>query len=203
MKELHFSKIYFKKEIVDDFASGLRVEISEIPCINITEEEYSLRISTRFEEEGIIHRNYAIEHHLEPSKHSFPHLQFKFHTESIGQFRIRIDVSDMDEYKQVILGFIYQIKNILNELEKYKKGITEELLVLDLVDDLKSNSDFLLKKINEGIIKYSTEFDKGITREKIASLDKHPLLPLFVGKENIELIKESNCLSALYHTTKP
>ncbi len=62
---------------------------------------------------------------------------------------------------------------------------------MELVEELKSNSDFLLKKINEGILKYSAEFDKGITREKIASLDKHPLLPLFVGKENTELIKES------------
>jgi hypothetical protein len=189
MKELHFSKTYFKKEIFDDSKSGVRIVVREIPCIDIAEEEYSLRVSTRFEDEGTIHRDYAIEHHVDNPKHPFPHLQFKFHTESVGQFRIRIDVSDIEEYKQVILGFIYQIKNVLSEMEKYKKGITDEILVLELVNELKSNSEFLLKKINEGLLKYSAEFDKGVTREKVAGLNKHPLLPLFVGKENVEKIK--------------
>lgn len=83
MKELHFSKTYFKKEIFDDSKSGVRIVVREIPCIDIAEEEYSLRVSTRFEDEGTIHRDYAIEHHVDNPKHPFPHLQFKFHTESV------------------------------------------------------------------------------------------------------------------------
>ena len=79
MKELHFSKKYFKKEILDDPYSKIRVVIKEIPCLEISEEEYSLRVSTKFEDsEGYdkpttVHRDMAIEHHLPPSKHSFPH----------------------------------------------------------------------------------------------------------------------------------
>ncbi len=102
MKELHFSPIYFKKEIVDDFASRVRVVVKEIPCIDIKEEEYSLRINTRFEDEGTVHRDYAIEHHLEPSTHSFPHLQFKFHTESIGQFRIIVKCINNGTFKYAL-----------------------------------------------------------------------------------------------------
>ncbi len=191
MKELHFSKKYFKKEILDDPDAGIRVVIKEKPCIEIPEEEYSLRILTRYEDSETVHRNWAIEHHLPPAKHSFPHLQFKFHTEEIGQFRIRIDVANQDEYKKAILGFIYQIKNILNELERFRKGVTNEILVLELVNKLKPESYFLNQKIQEGIKKYTLEFDKGINRGKIKNLGNHHLLLAFVGEENAKLIKDS------------
>ncbi len=92
MKEFHFSKIYFHTLVYDD--SGVRVVVDEKPSINLSEEEYSLRITTRFEDVQTVHRNYAIEHHLPPSAHAFPHLQFRFHTEEIGQFRLRIDVKN-------------------------------------------------------------------------------------------------------------
>lgn len=96
MKELHFSKTYFNKLILDDSESGLRIVINEKPSIEISEEEYSLRISTRYIDSKTINRDYAIEHHLPPSKHSFPHLQFRFHTEEIGQFRLRINIKDSE-----------------------------------------------------------------------------------------------------------
>ncbi|MAG08485.1 hypothetical protein CMO89_03360 [Candidatus Woesearchaeota archaeon] len=90
MKELHFSKKYFKREIFDDPESKVRVLIKEKPCFEISEEEYSLRVSTRYENPETVHREWAVEHHLPPAKHSFPHLQFKFHTEGVGQFRLKM-----------------------------------------------------------------------------------------------------------------
>ncbi len=192
MKELHFSKTYFKKEILDDPYSKIRIVINEKPCLEISEEEYSLRISTRYEDLDTVHRNYAIEHHLHPSKHSFPHLQFKFHTDGVGQFRIRIDIANQEEYKRAILGFIYQIKNILNDLEKFRKGVTDEILVLDLVNQLENESKFLVQKINEGINTYSAEFDEGVTQNKIKNLYKNHLLLAFIGKKNMKLMIDSN-----------
>lgn len=150
-----------------------------------------MRISTRHESPEVIHRNWAIEHHLPPTKHCFPHLQFKFHTEEIGQFRIRIDIADQDEYRKVILGFIYQIKQILNNLETFKKGITEEILVLELVNQLEPESGFLFEKIKQGVQTYSLELDKGITGSKLNKLNDHPLLRAFLGKENMRLIQSS------------
>lgn len=183
MKELHFSKKYFNKLVFDE--DNIRVVVKEIPSIDILEEEYSLRVSTRFEDVSTIHRDYAIEHHP-VSKHPFPHLQFKFNTEEIGQFRIRIDVMDSNEYKKAILGFIYKIKGVLEHLEKFKEGITSQILVLDLVNDLKNEGKFLGQKINEGIKKYYLEFDH---KERIDKLKKNPLLIDFLGKENIKLIE--------------
>jgi len=97
MKELHFSKKYFNKLIFDK--DDVRIVVKEIPSISIDEEEYSLRVSTRFEDVKTVHRDYAIEHHVD-SKHNFPHLQFKFHTEEIGQFRLRVDVKNLEEYQK-------------------------------------------------------------------------------------------------------
>lgn len=190
MKELHFSKKYFKKEILDDPESKIRVVIQEKPSIEISEEEYSLRITTRYEDPKTIHRNWAIEHHMPPAKHSFPHIQFKFHTEGIGQFRLRIDIADQEEYSKVILGFIYQIKNILTDLERFREGVTKEMLVLELVNKLEPERDFLMQKVNESMKNYKLEFDSGVTQEKIKKLENNPLLTLFMGEENMELIKK-------------
>lgn len=191
MKDFHFSKRYFKKEILDDPISKIRVDIREKSSIEISEEEYSLRISTRYEDPKTIHRNWAIEHHPHPAKHSYPHLQFKFHTEEIGQFRIRIDISNQEEYRKAILGFIYQIKIILNDMERLREGITNEILVLDLVNELKSESEFLTQKMQDGIQKYALEFDEKISRNRVKNLHEHPLLVAFIGKDNAELIKDS------------
>jgi len=170
------SKKYFNKLIFDK--DNIRVVVKEIPSISISEEEYSLRVSTRFE---AVYRDYAIEHHS--GKHSFPHLQFKFHTEEIGQFRVRIDIKDTSEYKKAILGFIYKIKDVLGDLEKFRKGITSEILVLDLVNGLKSDGDFLSMKMKEGIEKYSLELD----RAKLGKLKENPLLVGFLGRENLRI----------------
>jgi len=191
MKELHFSKKYFQKQVFEDIEAKVRVEVSETPSLNITEEEYSLRVTTRYEDPDAIHRNYAIEHHMPPSRHNFPHLQFKFHTEEIGQFRIRIDIEDSDDYKRAILGFIYKIKNVLEDLERLRKGITNEVLVLQLVNQLEKEGDFLSKKISDGIKKYSLEFnEKRGTKDKLSKLSKNPLLLDFLGKENMQMLSK-------------
>lgn len=192
MKEFHFSKTYFNKLILDDPKTKIRVVVDETPSLDISEEEYSLRVTTRHEEGKFIHRDYAIEHSLSPSKHDFPHIQFKFHTEEIGQFRIRIDFENQEEYKLGVLGFIYKIKEILRYLEKFREGITEEILILEMVDKLKEESLFLSEKIQEGIKKYSIEFDKKRKiRDKLERLEENQLLLKFMGLENIKLIEDS------------
>jgi len=189
MKEFHFTKTYFNKTIFEDTKASIRIVVDERPSINLSEEEYSLRISTRFNDAKTIHRNYAIEHHMPPIKHSFPHLQFKFHTEEIGQFRVRIDLEDDEAYKRAVLGFIYKIKEVLNDMERFRKGLTEEILVLRLVNLLKDEGDFLSQKIREGINKYNIEFDEKGSREKIEKLKKNLLLLNFIGNENIERVE--------------
>jgi hypothetical protein len=136
MKEFHFSKKYFHKLIYDDIKSNIRVVINETPSLDVLEEDYSLRIETHHFEEKIVHRKYAIEHHSKQENHFYPHLQFKFYTEEIGSFWIRLDFVDEEEYKKAILGFIFKIKNVLEQMEKIKKGICEEMVVLELVNEL-------------------------------------------------------------------
>ena len=184
MKEFHFIKTYFNKPIYDK--SGVRVVIDERPSLNILEEEYSFRITTRFENPKTVHRDYAIEHHMPPAKHSYPHLQFKFHTEEIGQFRLRIDIADEMEYRKAVLGFIFKTKSILEELEKYSKGITNDIMVVSLVNQLKSDGDFLSRKIADGIKAYSIEFDrKRLKAGSFGKLKENKLLLDFIGPGNI------------------
>jgi hypothetical protein len=113
-------------------------------------------------------------------------------TEEIGQFRIRIDVKDSEEYKKSILGFIYKIKNVLGSLEQFREGITKEILVLDLVNKLDDEGRFLTQKIQEGINKYALEFDEeNRLKSRLGKLGKNPLLLDFMGVNNIKLIEES------------
>ena len=187
MKKLHFSDTYFHKKRYIDPDSDIRVLIKETKSMSIEKEPYSLRIKTIYESGK---KDYTIEHHLPPSKHSFPHLQFKFHTDEIGQFRIRIIIKDNKEYEKAILGFIYKIKDVMKDLEKYKKGITKEIMVLELVNKLRKKGDFLDKKMFEGITEYSLEFNKKQhSKEKIKKLKANPLLNQFIGKKNIKLIE--------------
>lgn len=194
MKEFHFSKTYFNKLRYEDVKSHIRIIVKEIPSLEISEEDYSLRIETHHIDENPVHRNYAIEHHSNSDKHSFPHLQFKFHTEEIGTFWLRLDFANQNEYKKAILGFIYKIKNILSDLEKIKKGICKEILVLDLVNKLSKEGKFLSDKISESILKYKVEFQNyGYARDKVKRLNKNQLLIDFLGKENIsKVIKNYN-----------
>ena len=191
MKEFHFSKTYFNKTIFNDEASNIRVVVKETPSLEISKEDYSLRIETRHEDEKIIHRNYAIEHHLSQQKYAFPHIQFKFHTEEIGSFRIRLDFENSEEYKRAILGFIYRINIILMDLEKYRKGITEEILVVNLVNNLYKEGDFLAIKISESFSKYAIEFDKTKdVKNRVDKLKKNILLLDFLGKQNVSNLVE-------------
>lgn len=192
MKDFHFSKIYFNKLIFDDQKTKIRVVVDETPSLDITQEEYSLRVTTRHEEDRIIHRDYAIEHSLPPSKHAFPHVQFKFHTEEIGQFRVRVDFENQEQYKKGVLGFIYKIKDILTYLEKFREGIVNEILVIELVNNLGKEAEFLTNKINEGIKKYSIIFDgEEKIEDKLKKLEQNQLLLEFIGLDNIKLIEDS------------
>ncbi|MEK6943714.1 MAG: hypothetical protein AABX00_06645 [Nanoarchaeota archaeon] len=192
MKEFYFSKKYFNKLTYDDVESNIRIIIKEIPSLDVSEEDYSLRVETHHEEEKLVHRQYAIEHHSKQDKHNYPHLQFKFHTEEIGTFWLRLEFNTREDYKKAILGFIYKIKNILEDLERFKPGICDDILVLDLVNNLSSEGKFLTKKISESIAKYRLEFQNdGINREKVNNLNKNHLLIDFLGKDNVAKVFES------------
>ncbi len=192
MKKFHFTPTYFHKLILDDSSSKIRISIKELPSIEVSEEDYSLRIETRHEAAKVIHREYAIEHHSKQKKHNCPHLQFKFHTEEIGAFWIQLDFEDSDEYERAIKGFIYKVKGVLRDLERLKPGIVEELMVLNEVDKLKDDGDFLIQKIRESLDNSQIEFkDYGNTKEECRSLGKNPLLLEFLGKDNVQKIVKS------------
>ena len=192
MKKFQFSNKYFNRLIYDDPDLNIRVVIKETPSLDISEEDYSLRVETHHEEGDVIHRKYAIEHHSKQDKHNYPHLQFKFHTEEIGTFWLRLEFANQEEYKKAILGFIYKIKDVLNDLERFKPGICKDILVLDLVNNLSEEGIFLSKKISESINKHFLEFKNyGYTRDKINNLHNNPLLINFLGKENITKIAET------------
>jgi len=78
---------------------------------------------------------------------------------------------------------------VLEELEKYRKGITREILVLELVNKLKKEGEFLTRKVSENLDKYMVEFEEPpkIGR-RISKLEKNPLLISFLGKPNIRKI---------------
>ncbi|MBN1544318.1 hypothetical protein JW898_02545 [Candidatus Woesearchaeota archaeon] len=189
MEWVKYSNKYFHQTTYDDSKSGIRVEVAEGGNINIIEEGFSLRVKTRSERDVPKHRNYAIEHHPD-QPHDFPHIQFKFITEEIGTIRIRIDLADSEEYDRAVKGFIYKIKTALDELEEHKEGITGEILVLDLVNQLSSESKFLSCKMAEGIAKYSLDFeDKKLRQEGINNLKSNHLLLEFMGRPVINSIE--------------
>lgn len=79
----------------------------------------------------------------------------------------------------------------MEDLECLRKGIANEVLVLQLVNQLEKEGDFLSKKISDGIKKYSLEFDeKRGAKDKLSKLSKNPLLLDFLGKENMEMLSE-------------
>lgn len=192
MKEFQFSKIYFNTFLFDDPESNIRVIIKERPSFEVTEEEYSLRVETHHEEGCSIHRKYAIEHHPQQEKHNSPHLQFKFHTEEVGTFWLYLCFKNPEEYQKAILGFIYKIKRVISDLEKYKPGITEEIMKISEVNKLEEEGNFLSAKINESITNSQIEFDDtGYPRDKIQKLNQNPLLLDFLGKENVNYLIEN------------
>ncbi|MDI6738251.1 MAG: hypothetical protein QME12_07110 [Nanoarchaeota archaeon] len=192
MKKFHFAPKYFNKMSLDDDSFKLRISIMETPSIEVSEEDYSLRIETRHEDKRLIHREYALEHHSRQEKHNYPHLQFKFHTEEIGSFWIRLDFENSDEYDRAIKGFIYKIKGVLLDLERLRKGIANEIMVIKEVDKLKAEGNFLTEKIAESIGKSQIEFkDSGNTKQTCANLQNNPLLLEFLGKSNVTKIVKS------------
>lgn len=197
MKKFDFAHKYFHKLIFEDNAINLRISIKETPSIDVSEEDYSLRIETRHEDIKLIHREYAIEHHSRQEKHNTPHLQFKFHTEEIGSFWILLDFKDSTEYNKAILGFIYKIKGILDDMENLCPGITNELIVADAVGKLKAEGHFLTQKIAEILEKSHIQFkDLGNTRQTCANLQNNPLLLEFLGKSNVTKIVKSCAINA-------
>ncbi|MGV8162424.1 MAG: hypothetical protein ACP5N2_03790 [Candidatus Nanoarchaeia archaeon] len=191
MKKVTFTKKYFKQTICDDPKNKVRVVINENPSMDVENEDYSLRIETMHQNPEPVHRNYAIEHHRHQEKHQYPHIQFKFHTEGIGSFWLRLDFDSSEEYEQAILGFIYKMKNILQDLEQYREGITEEMLILDLVNKLEKEGDFLTQKMFESIQKYQIEFQTpSAEKDKLPKIASNLLLVEFLGDKNIKRIQE-------------
>jgi len=183
MKQFHFSKKYFNSVRFED--ASVTVKVTERPSFDVFEEEYSLRVMTTQVVEQLVHREYAIEQHHKP-KHDFPHSQFHFHTEEIGTFWIMLEFKDSKEYETAILGFIYKMKGVLRQLEKHSSGISEKILVLELVDGLSEQGKFLEQKIGESIARHSFELAKdGMPREKLNKLRNNPLLVEFLGEKNI------------------
>ena len=200
MKKFTFSKKYFKTLVYDDPHTSIRVVVNETPSMDIEHEDYSLRIETRHQEIKPVHRKYAIEHHKRQEKHQYPHLQFTFHTEEIGTFWIRLDFKDMNEYENAILGFIYKIKNVLEELEHYKEGISEDILILELVNELSNEGNFLTNKIAESIEKYQIEFQDYLPKKEIMSnINSNELLIEFLGKDNIKKVQKTYEERKLHH----
>ncbi len=191
MTEFRFAKNYFHTLLFDDPESNIRVIVKEKPSFEVMEEEYSLRVETHHEETGAIHRKYAIEHHSKQDKHNYPHLQFKFHTEEIGTFRLRLDFNSTEEYQRAILGFIYKIKNVLADLERFRKGILSELMILEKVDQLSAEGEFLSLKIAESISQVEFDMDGKYTRDKVQRLNQNPLLLDFIGQENVEKLTKN------------
>jgi len=191
MKKFQFSKDYFNSFIFEDHESNLRILVREKPSFEVTEEEYSLRVETNHLDGNTVHRNYAIEHHPKQDKHATPHLQFKFHTEEVGTFRLNLNFNNLEEYQKAILGFIYKIKGVIVDLEKYRKGITEEILKLEEVNKLEKEGEFLSLKITESITQSQIEFDDtGYPRDKVHKISKNTLLIDFLGEKNVDKLKE-------------
>jgi len=63
--------------------------------------------------------------------------------------------------------------------------------VLDLVNNLSREGEFLSEKISESIAKHQLEFQNdGCTRDKVKSLNKNHLLIEFLGNEIVDKITE-------------
>ncbi len=192
MKRLFFKKTYFKDPyIFEDKKSGIRIEITETSSMGLT-EEYSLRIKTRHGSGEMIYRDYAIENHPPPNPHDKPHLQFKFHKEGLKQFRIFLNLAGLEEYKQGILGFIFQIGRIIAALEKECPGITEKVMYVDQIKELEQEGRFLIQKIEESCSRNRIEFDDGPTRGTLNGLGNHQILIEFLGKDNVREIIKNN-----------
>ena len=77
------------------------------------------------------------------------------------------------------------------DLEKYRKGITEEILVVNLVNNLYKEGDFLAIKISESFSKYAIEFDKTKdVKNRVDKLKRNILLLDFLGKQNVSKLVE-------------
>ncbi len=173
MLDFQFLPIYIKNR---EFDKGhIRVEIIEMPCQNPNEEEYRFRMNSRHkEEEIIIHRDIAIEHHQprDTHPHGFEHLQFKLYSEGFGKIRINLDIKDDDEYKRCIFGFLSILKDIILSFEKYHKNIAQEILNLGMFEGLENHRSFLKEKISNSLIQSRIEMD---TSQGIKVIDKELL----------------------------
>lgn len=188
MLDFQFLPTYIKNREFDK--GDIRIEIIERACKNPNEEEYRFRMKSRHkEEEIIVHRDIAIEHHT-PRKthpHGFEHLQFKLYTEGFGKIRINLDVKDSNEYKRCILGFLSMLKDIIDNFDRYHKDISKEILNIEMFKGLEKHRSFLKEKISNSRIQSRIEMDidKGI---KIVDKDlledfktNEALLPFFEG----------------------
>lgn len=188
MLDFQFLPIYVRKREFNK--DDLRIEILEVPCQNPNEEEYRFRMKSRHkEEEIIIHRDIAIEHHQ--PRHTHPHgsehLQFKFYSEGFGKIRINLDIKDKEEYKICILGFLSILKDVINNFDNYHENIAYEILNLEMFKGLENHRSILKKKISDSLIESRIEMDtkkgiKIINKDLLVNLRKNEDLLLFFDK---------------------
>lgn len=188
MQDFQFLPIYIKRK---EFSKGdIRIDIIEMPCQNPDEEEYRFRMKSRHkEEEIVVHRDIAIEHHQprDIHPHGSEHLQFKFNSEGFGKIRVNLDVKNNKEYRKCILGFLSMLKDIITNFDIYHKNIAEEILNLEMFKGLEKNRLFLKSKISDSLIQSRIEMDvdKGIRIIDKSSLrdfeENKALLPFFEG----------------------
>jgi len=188
MLNFQFLPIYIKnKEFQND---SIRIEIIEMPCHNPNEEEYRFRMKSRHKEnEIVIHRDVAIEHHQPRNvhPHASEHLQFKLYSEGFGKIRINLDIKNDEEYKKCILGFLSILKDLITSFEKYHKDITKEILNLEMFEGIEKHRSFLKGKISASLAQSRIEMDteKGIKVVNKSSLENlktnNALIPFFEG----------------------
>jgi len=186
MLKFQFLPVYVKN---NEFNKGdLRISIIEVPCQDPNEEEYRFRIKTRHkEEEIIIHRDIAIEHHQPRAihPHGYEHLQFKLYSEGFGKIRIDLDIKDENEYKSCILGFLSILKDLIAYFDEYHKDIVKEILNIEMFNELDNDRNFLIKKISASLNESRIEIDndkgiKVVNKDSLEDLKKNEaLLPFF------------------------
>ncbi|MFH1175053.1 MAG: hypothetical protein V1725_08035 [archaeon] len=120
-------------------------------------QEYTIQFLLKFEhrktkEEGIFQREFSIEHHPTPSKHSKPHVQVHIHgpdpTDKVGELWITLPLKKDAAYKTCIEGFFSILENIIRQCEP---GLEEVMLDITEVQKLTQQKTFLHESIQESL----------------------------------------------------
>lgn len=120
-------------------------------------EDYTLQFMLRFEHkkpqaEGIMQREFTIEHHPPGRGHHAPHVQIHVHgpapDEKKGELWITLPLSEEGEYIASIEGFLAILEEVISLCQP---GLEHELLNIKEVRTLLDRKAFLLGKIGESL----------------------------------------------------